>query len=67
MQKTVQMIDKSGNLVQVFSSVGDAARYLIEIKATKSKIVDGIASHITQVCNGKRNSAYGYCWKYLSK
>lgn len=65
-QKTVAMLDpKEENIVMVFSSTMDAGRWLINNKKTTSNHVDGISAHITQVCNGKRNTAYKYKWKYL--
>ena len=58
---------KDEELLKTFSSLTDAARYLIEQKdSSDSKYnLKGIAAHIGQVCNGKRKTAYGYIWKYI--
>lgn len=47
--------DKSGNLLEIYNSV-------LEAKRNNSK---SAGTHISEVCNGKRKSAYGYIWKYL--
>ena len=63
--KPVNMLDKQNyNIIQSFSSTKDAAKYLIQNKVTTSLNDKGIASHISDVCNGKRKSAYGYFWQY---
>ena len=51
----VNQIDiKTGQVIQTFESAMAAARFL-----GKSK-----GSHITEVCKGKGNTAYGYKWEY---
>lgn len=46
----------NGNVIKVFDSVSDAARSL------------GVpTSHISAVCKGKRNSAFGYSWRYADE
>lgn len=50
--------------VKTFSSMSDAARYLIEEGITSSKL-NGITSHISATCKGKRKTAYGYEWRYV--
>ena len=53
---SVKMLDKKDNtLVQVFDSISKALNYL---NKGKDK------GHIKAVCEGKRNSAYGYKWQY---
>lgn len=53
---TVQMLDKKTNQVlNIFKSIRKALNYLN---------VDKDKGHIKAVCNGKRNSAYGYKWKF---
>lgn len=37
-----------------FDSAAEAARYM-----------NGYAGHLSQVCNGSRNKAYGYGWEYI--
>ena len=53
------------DLVKSFSSTKDAARYVINQKLSNSTDIKGIASHIHQVCVGKRKTAYTYIWKYI--
>lgn len=54
--KPVARIDKDTNeIIDVFSSIEEAKR--------KLKIKDN--THISEVCKGKRKSAYGYKWMYL--
>ena len=68
LSKNVEMIDlKSNELIKCFSSLGEAAEYLVINKKTTSIQINGIVSHITHVCSGKRKSAYGYKWRYLEK
>lgn len=51
------MIDKNTlEPLRVFSSMGEAERFLQK---------PGGYKHISEVCNGKRKSAYGYKWEYL--
>lgn len=57
----VKQLDKNtGELIQVFATARDAARYV----RPNASSLGGVASHITEVCKGKRQSAYGYKWKY---
>lgn len=68
LRKSVGMYDIETHsiLIKSFLSTGDAARYLIENKNTTSSKVDRVTAHIVQVCNDKRQSAYGYFWRYLN-
>lgn len=61
--KVCGMFSSNGELLKSFSTIKDAARYIIQENISKDNI-KGISSHISQVCNGKRKSAYGYCWKF---
>ena len=67
LQKSVGMYDINNNsiLIEKFSSTMDASRYLINNGITTSLKVKGVSTHIAEVCNGKRKSAYGYFWKYI--
>lgn len=57
-RKSVVMIDKdTDEILQVFMSMTDAAQWLGISK-------DG---HISQVCKGKRKTAYGYKWQYADE
>lgn len=61
--KICGMFSINGELLKSFSTIKDAARYIIQENISKDNI-KGISSHISQVCNEKRKSAYGYCWKF---
>lgn len=63
--KSVKMIDINANQVlAIFPSTREAARYLIkELKLSPSN-EGGISSHISEVCRGKRKTCQGYKWQY---
>ena len=61
--KVVHMY-KNGELINSFSSLKEAGLYLQSNKITLAKDTKGIATHIRECANGKRNSAYGYTWKW---
>lgn len=55
--KSVVMLDKKTNEeIKTFSSLSDAAIYVTGESKGRS--------HIADVCNGRRKSAYGYKWKF---
>lgn len=58
----VNQFDLDGNFIQSFDSYADAARWLYENGKIK-KISGGVRSHIGEVCNGVRKSAYKYIWR----
>ena len=62
--KTVKMFSKQQEYIQSFSSIKDAARYLIDNHLTDDKALNGISSHIRQCANGKRKTAYGFIWSW---
>ena len=52
----VKMLDQESNqVINIFESIRKALNYLN---------VDEDKGHIKAVCNGKRNSAYGYKWQF---
>ena len=56
-RKKVQQIDlQTGQVLHLFDSPTEASRYLHKPKG-----------HISDVCLGKRKSAYGYGWKYIEE
>lgn len=63
--KSVKMIDINANQVlAIFPSTREAARYLIkELKLSPSN-EGGISSHISEACRGKRKTCQGYKWQY---
>ena len=58
--KVVNQYSLDGNYIQSFPSAIAAARALNTITTTSN----GASSHITDVCRGKRKTAYGYKWKF---
>ena len=60
MGKIINQYDLKGNYIQSFPSARAAAVALGKATATSN----GSVSHITDVCKGKRKTAYGYIWKF---
>ena len=61
--KPVSCIDKNTQeIVKTFSSIAEAARWLIDNNLTGCKFTT-IKTHISEVMRGKRKSAAGYFWK----
>ena len=58
--KPINQFDLNGKYIKSFASAKSAAISLGKITSTSR----GASSHITDVCKGKRKSAYGYIWKY---
>ena len=58
--KIINQYDLKGNYIQSFPSARAAAVALGKTTATSN----GASSHITDVCKGKRKTAYGYIWKF---
>lgn len=59
--KKIDQFDMAGNYVQSFFGSVEVAKWLVEMglaKSTSSK------RHITDCCNKKIKSAYGYIWRY---
>ena len=61
--KIVNQYDLDGNYIQSFPSVKAAADMLGKVTITSK----GATSHISDVCRGKRKTAYGYKWKFASE
>ena len=61
--KLVNQYDLQGNYLKTYAGVRDAAR------AVSKEITNlgGAASHITDVCKGKRKTAYKFIWKFVEK
>lgn len=53
-RKQICQYDLEGNFIKKYDSV-----YQAKIENSKSS-----GTHISEVCNGKRKTAYGYVWKY---
>lgn len=58
--KVVNQYDLQNNFLKSFSSAKAAAESLGKITTTSN----GATSHITDVCRGKRKTAYGYIWRF---
>ena len=59
--KKIDQFDMAGNYIQSFFGSTKAAKWLVEkglAKNASSRI------HITNCCNKKTKSAYGYIWRY---
>ena len=54
----------NGEYVKTFDTLKDGARYLIDIKATKSTDLKGIVVHIRQCANNQRKTAYKRIWQW---
>lgn len=63
-KKRVAQYDKTGQYIQTFESTADAARWLYDNNKIPT-LSSGIRSHIAEVANGKRKTAYKYIWKYI--
>ena len=55
---------ETGEILMIFQSNKDAARYLKNEYELKAQPIS-IASHIADVCNGKRHGVCGFDWSYL--
>lgn len=62
--KRVAMLDVKGEIEQIFPSVNEAARFLIDTGIANAKL-NSVNSNISRVANGKRKSAYKKGWKYI--
>ena len=60
MGKIINQYDLDGNFIRSFPSAKSAAESLNKITGTSK----GASSHISDVCKGKRKTAYGYIWKF---
>lgn len=64
LSKPIIMCDLSGKEIKAFTALIDGAKY-IRPQEKDNKKLHGIASHIRDVCNKKRNTAYGYKWIWM--
>lgn len=60
--KIINQYDLQDNYIQSFPSAKAAAKSLNKITATSN----GASGHISDVCRGKRKTAYGYKWKFAN-
>lgn len=60
----VDLLDTDGNIMQSFSSLGDAANYVMLERDGKPEHKRGFSQKIKLVCNGERKIAYGHKWQW---
>ena len=60
--KPVNQYSLDGQYIMTYGSTFEAAKGIGKITPTSN----GATSHISDVCKGKRKSAYGYIWKFAS-
>ena len=63
LRKEIFAFTKDGKFVNSFSSVTEAAEWCYNQKKCAT-LNSGVRSHIAEVANGKRKSAYSYIWRY---
>lgn len=61
--KTIAMLDMNLNIIKIFSSLADAARFIKP--SVDQKSIRGVVSHIRDVAKGRRKTAYNYKWKFI--
>lgn len=61
--KVINQYTLQGDYIQTFASSQLAAR---SVRPASNNIY-GVAGHITDVCRGKRKTAYGFLWKFASE
>ncbi len=54
--KKVEQLDLKGNVLNIFGSAREAGRYLGDERKN---------AHISDVCIGRRQVAWGYKWRYV--
>lgn len=64
--KRVQRYSLDNEYLDAFDSMRKAAKQIAIEQKKKMECIGGIAAHIIQVCNGERQTAYGYKWKHAS-
>ena len=58
----INQYDLNNNYIQTFATARDAARFV----RPNTNSLGGVTSHITDVCKGKRQTAYGFKWRYVN-
>lgn len=58
----INQYDLNDNYIQTFATAKDAARFV----RPNASSLGGVTSHITDVCKEKRQTAYGFKWRYAS-
>lgn len=65
--KYFQIDKKTGEVINKFKNTNEAALFLVENNLASGKSLGGVRSHISEACNGKRKTAYGYKWRYIEQ
>lgn len=60
----VRMINKDNEILETFTSLKDAARFVV--RSNDDNKVKQASYSISLVCKGKRKTAYGYHWEYAT-
>lgn len=64
-KKIIAMCSSDNNIIQIFNSYAEAARYIQANNISSSVNTKGIGVHIRDVCLGRRKSAYGFYWRLI--
>lgn len=64
LRKDIGQYDLQNNLIQVFDSAANAARWIFE-QGKCLTYNSGVRGHIVDCANGKRKTAYKYIWKWI--
>ena len=62
--KSVEMLDKNNNVLQIFESQSEAAKFLQENNYSNIADYTKLSYKIGEVCRGKRQTCCGYKWRY---
>lgn len=64
--KKIAMIDsKSEQVISLFTSINEAARYLVDMKIAKTKNPDGVNINLSRAARNYGKIAYGFKWKMI--
>ena len=64
--KPVNMLSKNGCFIKKFNSIIEAIEFVMIEQNREYNCAKDLTSHISDVCKGKRKSAYGYKWEYAT-
>ena len=62
--KPINVYDLQNNLVHTVDSVQSAAQWIRDNNISNAK-GGAIRAHISEVCHGKRKTAYGFIWRFV--
>lgn len=63
--KKCALINDSNEIIQIFPSLSEAARFVINNKLSSDNKISSIGNHISKVCSGKQKTAYKHKWKFI--